>query len=357
MSVQTRQGIVPSRQEHRRARGHSWGTITELSLNIVQSRGASCQGLWCAYADRSSTWRSCSSSPPHDRGRDCVGRCRDGGRGHPVPQHHPTQRPKSGDGHLPARVTAVEARFLEQSRREGLATSACRHTRHRIHRHPKAASPYLVAAGTAPTPRLRSHEGVRPEVAGPGLPIEGGNGISGHSAHRLLAVGEQVVEVPPKLSAQGRVFSTGQGVETDATDATRSHRSPPVSGCDQSSTISSSRQGRLPCRPLGAIRRTAHVRRGESVRGSGLHDRHLQHPRRQPHCTGRKAFRTRTRRLSHRRLASVARQASRGRHRAPGSSRHVGCAPFAVSLVTVTESVLRRAARRTSSSGAPLDGS
>ena len=36
---------------------------------------------------------------------------------------------------------------------------------------------------------------------------------------RLLADGEQVVDVPPKLSARVRVFSTGQGRKTDATDA------------------------------------------------------------------------------------------------------------------------------------------
>src|SRR4029078_3485184 len=36
---------------------------------------------------------------------------------------------------------------------------------------------------------------------------------------RSLADGEQVVDVPPKLSARARVFSTGQGRKTDATDA------------------------------------------------------------------------------------------------------------------------------------------
>jgi transposase len=34
-----------------------------------------------------------------------------------------------------------------------------------------------------------------------------------------LADGEQVVDVPPKLSARARVFATGQGRKTDATDA------------------------------------------------------------------------------------------------------------------------------------------
>lgn len=49
--------------------------------------------------------------------------------------------------------------------------------------------------------------------------IEGCNGIGHHVAMRLLADGEQVVDVPPKLSARARVFSTGNGRKTDATDA------------------------------------------------------------------------------------------------------------------------------------------
>ena len=49
--------------------------------------------------------------------------------------------------------------------------------------------------------------------------IEGCSGIGKHIAVRLLAAGEQVVDVPPKLSARARVFATGQGRKTDATDA------------------------------------------------------------------------------------------------------------------------------------------
>jgi transposase len=49
--------------------------------------------------------------------------------------------------------------------------------------------------------------------------IEGCQGIGRHIANRLLADGEQVVDVPPKLSARARVFATGQGRKTDATDA------------------------------------------------------------------------------------------------------------------------------------------
>jgi transposase len=49
--------------------------------------------------------------------------------------------------------------------------------------------------------------------------IEGCQGIGRHLASRLLADGEQVVDVPPKLSARARVFASGQGRKTDATDA------------------------------------------------------------------------------------------------------------------------------------------
>jgi transposase len=49
--------------------------------------------------------------------------------------------------------------------------------------------------------------------------VEGCNGIGRHLAQRLVADGEQVVDVPAKLSARARVFSTGHGRKTDATDA------------------------------------------------------------------------------------------------------------------------------------------
>src|SRR5262245_17461559 len=49
--------------------------------------------------------------------------------------------------------------------------------------------------------------------------IEGCQGIGRHIASRLLRDGERVVDVPPKLSARARVFATGQGRKTDATDA------------------------------------------------------------------------------------------------------------------------------------------
>jgi hypothetical protein len=49
--------------------------------------------------------------------------------------------------------------------------------------------------------------------------IEGCQGIGRHLAMRLIGDGEHVVDVPPKLSARTRVFATGQGRKTDATDA------------------------------------------------------------------------------------------------------------------------------------------
>jgi transposase len=49
--------------------------------------------------------------------------------------------------------------------------------------------------------------------------VEGCNGIGKHIAHRLVHDGEIVLDVPPKLSAQVRVFATGNGRKTDPVDA------------------------------------------------------------------------------------------------------------------------------------------
>jgi hypothetical protein len=49
--------------------------------------------------------------------------------------------------------------------------------------------------------------------------VEGSRGIGRHLASRLVADGEQVVDVPPELSARTRVFTAGQGRKTDAADA------------------------------------------------------------------------------------------------------------------------------------------
>ncbi len=49
--------------------------------------------------------------------------------------------------------------------------------------------------------------------------VGGCGGIGRHIAQRLVADGESVLDVPAKLSARARVFATGQGRKTDATDA------------------------------------------------------------------------------------------------------------------------------------------
>jgi transposase len=49
--------------------------------------------------------------------------------------------------------------------------------------------------------------------------VEGSRGVGRQLASRLVAAGEQVAAVPPRLSARTRVFTAGQGRKTDATDA------------------------------------------------------------------------------------------------------------------------------------------
>src|SRR5258708_5237442 len=49
--------------------------------------------------------------------------------------------------------------------------------------------------------------------------VEGCNGIGRHIAHRLVHDGETVMDVPAKLSAQVRVFATGNGRKSDPVDA------------------------------------------------------------------------------------------------------------------------------------------
>ena len=49
--------------------------------------------------------------------------------------------------------------------------------------------------------------------------VEGSRGVGRQLASWLAGAGEQVVDVPPKLSARTRVFTAGQGRKTDATDA------------------------------------------------------------------------------------------------------------------------------------------
>lgn len=62
--------------------------------------------------------------------------------------------------------------------------------------------------------------------------VEGCNRIGKHIAHRLVHDGEVVVDVPPKLSAQVRVFATGNGRKTDPVDARSVALAPPYAPPD-----------------------------------------------------------------------------------------------------------------------------
>jgi hypothetical protein len=58
--------------------------------------------------------------------------------------------------------------------------------------------------------------------------VEGCNGIGRHLAHRLVHDGETVFDVPPKLSAQVRVFATGTAARPTRSMRTRSRWLPSV---------------------------------------------------------------------------------------------------------------------------------
>jgi transposase len=49
--------------------------------------------------------------------------------------------------------------------------------------------------------------------------VENAGGLGRHLAGRLVAAGESVVDVPPKLSAKVRVLSTGNARKNDGLDA------------------------------------------------------------------------------------------------------------------------------------------
>ena len=58
--------------------------------------------------------------------------------------------------------------------------------------------------------------------------VEGCQGVGRHLAQRLVADGETVLDVPAKLSARARVFSTGQGRKTAPLTRTPSRWSRPA---------------------------------------------------------------------------------------------------------------------------------
>src|SRR5215217_2079580 len=64
--------------------------------------------------------------------------------------------------------------------------------------------------------QLRRYVGQWPERT---WAVEGAHGVGRPLAARLLADGERVLDVPAKLAARVRVFDTGHGRKTDATDA------------------------------------------------------------------------------------------------------------------------------------------
>jgi len=49
--------------------------------------------------------------------------------------------------------------------------------------------------------------------------VEGASGVGRHLAQRLVADGETVLDVPPKLATRARIFDTGHGRKNDPTDA------------------------------------------------------------------------------------------------------------------------------------------
>jgi len=79
----------------------------------------------------------------------------------------------------------------------------------------------LLASGRFSTDKagyvaMRKHVGAWPERV---WAVEGSNGAGRSLAQRLLADGEQVVDVPAKLAARARMLDTGHGRKTDAHDA------------------------------------------------------------------------------------------------------------------------------------------
>ena len=79
----------------------------------------------------------------------------------------------------------------------------------------------LRAAGTVPTSTAGYRAMLRFARQWPDWTwaVEGANGVGRPIAQRLLADTERVLDVPAKLAARARVFDTGQGRKTDATDA------------------------------------------------------------------------------------------------------------------------------------------
>ena len=80
----------------------------------------------------------------------------------------------------------------------------------------------LVGQETFPANRkgLRALEGWAKRFRERRWAVEGAGGIGRPLAQKLLAAGERVVDVPPKLSSRVRVLSTGNARKNDRLDAT-----------------------------------------------------------------------------------------------------------------------------------------
>lgn len=85
---------------------------------------------------------------------------------------------------------------------------------------------------------MRKHVGAWPDRV---WAVEGSGGAGRPLAQRLLADGERVVDVPPKLSARARLFDTGHNRKADAHDARawpRSRSAPKACACWPTTTSS-----------------------------------------------------------------------------------------------------------------------
>ncbi|WP_370459998.1 transposase [Nostocoides sp. F2B08] len=85
-----------------------------------------------------------------------------------------------------------------------------------VDRHERVLATGRFATDNAGYRAMRKHVTAWPERT---WAVEGSNGAGRRLAQRLLADGEQVVDVPAKLSARARLFDTGHNRKTDAHDA------------------------------------------------------------------------------------------------------------------------------------------
>lgn len=85
-----------------------------------------------------------------------------------------------------------------------------------VDHHEKVLASGRFATDKAGYSAMRKHVAAWPDRV---WAVEGSNGAGRPLAQRLLADGEQVVDVPAKLAACARMLDTGHGRKTDAHDA------------------------------------------------------------------------------------------------------------------------------------------